>query len=656
MEPTTRRFLEAWQAGDFDTMYELLTAEAQSRISREDFEARYRNVLAEATVYEFESSIAEAIRSGPGQGEAVLELLYRTHLVGDLTMQTRLDLELHDGTWRVAWTPAAIIPELGDTNRLRLFLHSPTRGAIYDRNGEPLATEGAIVTIGVVPGRIEEESALQGLISEITGLPPEEIAEKYAGQPADWFIPIADISVEQSQQHSEQLVNTPGIALRERAIRFYPQGQTAAHVVGFVGPVSAEELAALSERGYEETDFIGRTGIEQWGEEILAGRKGARLAVLTPEGQEVATLAEVPAVEGRSLYLTVDLNVQRACEEALGERPGSILVTDVTTGQLLAVASWPRYDPNIMVSPLYTAERQALLEATDQPLLNRATQGTYPSGSLFKIITMAAGMELAGLPPSEPHVCTGVWNELGFPMRCWKETGHGPIDLFHGLEQSCNVVFYETGVSLHTVDEAALQQMAERFGIGSPTGVEVSESSGLLPTPQWKQEEFNDAWALGDTVNLAIGQGFLQVTPAQMTRVVLAMATGGLLRELTVVERAEDPTGSTPAEVFSSPEPDQVGLAPEVMNTVREAMRAVAVPPLGTASDVFGDFPVAVAGKTGTAESVPGETAHAWFAGYAPYDQPQIVCLGMVESGGGGADVAAPMVRQVLERYFNLAG
>ncbi|MGH2543200.1 MAG: penicillin-binding transpeptidase domain-containing protein, partial [Ardenticatenaceae bacterium] len=581
-EFVARRFLETWHAEDFDAMYRLLAPEAQQAISREDFEARYRDVLAEATVYDFETQVVAAGRLGAREGAAEFNLLYRTRLVGDLQFRPRLTMQLgQDGNWRIVWTPAAIIPQLAEENYLRLFPRTSTRGVIYDRNGEVFATQGALVTIGVVPGRVQDHAALQGLIGELTGLAPGEIGAKYAGQPADWFVPIADIPFERSQEHYDRLVSTSGISLRERAVRSYPQGATAAHIVGYVGRVNAEELTALGERGYEETDFVGKLGIERWGEEILAGKKGGRLAVLSPEGEEVATLADVPAVQSRSLYLTLDHGLQRVCEEALGERRGSIIMVEVATGKVLAMASWPRFDPNALANDLDAGQRQALADAPEQPLLNRATQGAYPSGSLFKIVTMAAGMEKAGLPRTDPHHCSGVWTQLGFPMACWKEEGHGDINLFHGLEQSCNVVFFETGLSLYDAGVTALQEIAAAFGIGSPTGVEVDESVGLLPTPEWKQEALNDVWVPGDTVNLSIGQGFLQVTPAQMVRVTLAMAAGGLLRELTLVDHSADPTGAGEPEYFQKGEPSQAPVRPEVLSTIREAMRAVAVPPWG---------------------------------------------------------------------------
>ncbi len=322
-EFVARRFLDAWHAGDFDTMYSLLTPEVQATITRDDFAARYQGVLAEATIYEFDTTVVAAGRLGARTGAAEFDLIYRTRLVGDLQFRSRLDMQLReDDNWRIAWSPAAIIPELGDKNYLRLFPRTSTRGVIYDRNGEILATQGAIVTVGVVPGQIADPATVHNLISTVTGLPSGEVAIKYAGQPPEWFVPIADVSFERSQEYYDQLISTPGISLRERATRSYPQGATAAHIVGYVGQVNAEELAALGDRGYEESDFVGKMGIENWGEELLAGKKGGRLAVLSPEGQEVATLADVSAVQSRSLYLTIDEALQRSLRGGAGRAQG----------------------------------------------------------------------------------------------------------------------------------------------------------------------------------------------------------------------------------------------------------------------------------------------------------------------------------------------
>ena len=652
-EYTARDFLSAWQQGNYDAMYVLLTEEAQTLYPIDDFVGYYQMLSREATLYEMAATVVGAARLDATTAAADFDVLYKTRLAGDITARPRIPMYLNEAKqWRIAWSPAMILPSLGADNRLRMFPRTSTRGVIYDRKGQVIATQGAVVTLGVVPGEVADAAAVNGLLSELLGRSAEEIGAEYAGQPETWFIPIGDISFEASQANYERLQGTAGIALRERASRAYPKGATGAHLVGYIGTVSAEELSALGERGYQESDIVGKMGIEKGAEALLAGKKGGRLAVLSPEGAEVETVADVAAVQSRSLYMSIDFDLQLMCEEVLGERKGSIAIADVATGQLLAMATWPRFDPNrVLTDNAYLVE---LANDANQPLLNRPAQGAYPSGSLFKIVTMSAGLEKAGLPRTDPHLCTGVWTELGFPMACWKESGHGNIDLFHGLEQSCNVVFFETGQSLYGVGETALQEMAATYGIGQLTGVQMDENPGLLPDPAWKAAALDDVWVLGDTVNLSIGQGFLQTTPLQMLRVSLAVASGWV-RPLSLISSLGDPLGASEPEPQPTPDAPPLAVSAERLATVREAMRAVAVPPMGTASGSFGDFPIPIAGKTGTAETVPGQDSHAWFSGYAPYDQPQIAFVGMVEYGGEGSGTAAPMMRELLRRFYNVA-
>lgn len=654
-EPAARAFLDAWHRGDYAGMYALLSPSVQAELSADAFAQRYEGIFAEATIYEFETTLVAAGIYGPTNAAADFDVLYRTRLVGDLSFRVRLDMTAVDDLWKINWTPAAIMPPLGTENRLRLFPRTSTRGVVYDRNGEILATQGAIVTLGVVPSQIEDEGQVQAILSEMLQKTPGEIKAVYANQPPDWFIPIGDVSFEAAQSRYDQLSSTPGLVMRERATRSYPLKETACHLIGYVGPISAEELAALGDRGYEETDRVGKLGIERSAEEILAGKKGGRLAILTPAGQEVETLADVPAVQSRSLTLTLDLPLQRACEEALGEKLGAIAVLDVATSRVLALASWPRYDPNAMANELDAQQRQAVAAQPGQPLLNRATQGVYPPGSTFKIVTMAAGLERGGFASGSPFNCPGSWNRLGIQMGCWK--AHGGIDLFQGLVQSCDVVFYEVGNALYQAGESQgeelLQAVARGFGFGRPTGVELDEAAGLLPNNEWKVNQLGQGWTPGDTVNMSIGQGYLLTTPLQIANMVAAVANGGTLHRPTLFLRASDVTGTQPPEEF---EPEVVGelpIRPENLDIIRRAMAEVTTPPMGTASETFGNFPVKVAGKTGTAEN-PGEEPHAWFAAYAPADQPQIAICAMLENAGEGSQVAAPIVRAVLEKYFNL--
>lgn len=650
-EPVARRYLQGWRAGDFDAMYSLLSTEAQAMTSRDAFRQRYRQIFDEATIYAFETELVSAGRIDVDDAAADFDVTYRTRLVGDLSYRLRLNMRREQGDWRIAWTPTAILPHLEGENLVRLFSRTSTRGVIYDRNNEVLAAQGAIVTIGVVPGRIEDEATVQALLTNLLGLQPIEIAEKYAGQPEEWFIPIGDVSFETMQQNYDRLAQTAGIAMREKAARSYPQGRTASHIVGYVGAITAEELAAFGERGYEEDDVVGKFGLEQAAEELLAGKKGGRLVVLSPEGDEVATLADVPAQQSCSLHTTVDLGIQRDAEEILGERRGAIVVLEVTSGKVLALASYPRFDPNAMANLLDPQERQAVAQQPGDPLLNRAVQGVYPPGSVFKIVTMGAGLETGLYTAQSGFNCPGFWDRLGILMYCWLRSGHGAIDLFNGLVESCDVVFYEVGLALYNKGKSLLQDFGRRFGFGSVTGIELDEAAGLMPDDAWKRTQFGEGWAPGDTVNLAIGQGFLLVTPLQIARMMAAIANGGTLYRPTLFEYAEDVTGKAARITFSTEVAGRLDLAPEHVTTIQNALARVTQPPRGTARRAFEGLSVSVAGKTGTAET-PAEEPHAWFAAYAPVEQPQVAVVAMVENAGEGSQVAAPLVREMVERYF----
>ncbi|RME12758.1 MAG: penicillin-binding protein 2 [Ardenticatenia bacterium] len=653
-EPIARTFLSAWQADDFDTMYALLDDESQARITRDDFEQTYRQIFDEATIYAFETTLVAAGRVDATTAAADFDAVYRTRLVGDLVVRPRLPMTLVGETWRIRWTPATIIPQLGEGNVLRLFKRTSTRGVIYDRQRNILATQGAIVVVGVVPGRIQDEPTMLNVLSALLNKAPADIAALYANQPPDWFIPVGRIAFETFQEQYDTLAAIPGLDFREQAARSYPQGSTAAHVLGYVGPISREELAALGERGYEEDDIVGKMGLEKAAEEWLAGKKGGRLAVLTPEGQEVATLADVPAQQSLSLHTSLDVELQQVAEAVLDGKRGSVVVLDVKTGRVLALASAPTFDPNAMSNLLDLQQRLAFINRADQPLLNRATQGAYPPGSVFKIVSMATALQEGLFATTSTFNCPGYWDRLGIRMNCWKSSGHGTIDLSNGLVESCDVVFYEVGLAAYNRDPNLLQTYARRFGLGALTGVELDESAGLVPDNEWKVSVQGVGWTPGDSVNMAIGQGFLLTTPLQIARMMAAIANGGTLYRPQIIVSAEDPTGERPPLTFEPQVDGTLDLAPEHLQAIRDALLRVTQPPRGTASHIFRDFPVPVAGKTGTAEA-PGVAPHAWFAAYAPAPTPEIAVVAMAENAGEGSGVAAPMVREVLAHYFGVA-
>ncbi|MEA3341235.1 MAG: penicillin-binding transpeptidase domain-containing protein, partial [Chloroflexota bacterium] len=451
----------------------------------------------------------------------------------------------------------------------------------------------------------------------------------------------------------------PGIYRDEKAGRIYPHGGIAPHVVGWVAPVPAEQLDAYRARGYRGDEWVGVSGLEAWGEEILAGRHGGALNVVTVAGEVAATVAERQATPSRAIYTTIDRDLQEQVQHILGGRKGAIVVLDAHTGAVLALASGPGFDSNAFVGPAGAADRSQILADPRRLLFNRATQGTYPSASVFKIVTISAALEEAGMHPEHTiFYCPGYWEGLGPASRkgCWKEDGHGDISLKDGLTASCDVTFYSVGQTLDGVGQDVLPRFGRGFGFGEKTGLEgVLEEGGLMPDPDWKANVIGENWWVGDTVNIAIGQGYLLVTPLQVARMIAAVGNGGALYRPYVIQSI-GPAGEALPEQATQPE--VVGTLPvsaEHLAAIQEALLGVTTKSIGTAPHRFAGLSIPVAGKTGTAEvGGPDTEPHSWFAAYAPADNPEIAIVVLAENAGEGSTVAAPLTRQVVEAYYGL--
>lgn len=652
---TASDFLSAWERWDYEGMYDLLSPSAKETISRERFVTRYRNIAQEATI----TAVKTQRGSGQVDGETAtvaFRVLMETQLVGQIVLDNSLHLSWRDWHWDVDWTPAAIFPTLSGDNLVHLFRNTPARGSIYDRDGLPLATLGKKLAIGVVPGQIEDEARLVNELGRIFRLTPDQVRAKYAsaGRP-DWFMPVGELWPEQYVAERAVLDGLAGVAVRELDVRIYPNGSLAGQVIGYLGEIQPDDLSVLEPRGYRAGDIVGAAGLERSAEEYLAGGHGATLAIISPEGQIVNIIAQRQATPSSSVYTTLDTKLQRAAEAALAGRNGAIVALDPQTGDVLAMASSPGYDPGNLTAGLTAEQWAALLNDPNHPLLNRATLGLYPLGSTFKIVTMAAGMEELGLTADSHYYCAGQW-ELGdgWPRACWiwaeAHTGHGDINLFNGLVHSCNTVFWEVGKALDAHDPTALPRMARAFGLGATTGIQwLEEATGLVPDPAWVDANTPRSWAVSDAVNLAIGQGYLQVTPLQAANLIAAVANGGTLYTPRLVRRIVSPTGGE--QIFEPQVIRQLPVSPGNLEVIRQAL--VAVAQRGTARNTLAGFTVSTAGKTGTAEAPPGAT-HAWFLGYAPAENPQIAVAVVVEHGGQGNLVAAPIFRQVLEAFFGM--
>jgi penicillin-binding protein 2 len=375
---------------------------------------------------------------------------------------------------------------------------------------------------------------------------------------------------------------------------------------------------------------------------------------LSKQGGQVAVLADKPSRESASLYTTFDRDFQRKVQEILGERLGAIAVVEAGTGRVLALATYPNFDPNVFSGGV-SGQTWASLQADGRrPLVNRATQGTYPLGSVFKVVTTASGMEAGGLSAQSSFICRGTWTGLGpeWPKICWLKSGHGSIPLSRALTVSCDIYYYQVGLLLNGVGQNVLPTYAKDFGFGAITGLEAEEAAGLVPDPEWKLMTKGEGWAPGDTVNLSIGQGELQVTPLQVAMMLAAVGNGGTLYRPQLVEMiASDP--QNPDWVFEPAEAGRIPVSAANLAVIQDSLHNVTASPSGTAYRAFEGLTVPVAGKTGTAESGQ-QDPHAWFAAYAPADNPEIAVVAIVENSGEGGVFAAPLVRQVVETYYGI--
>jgi penicillin-binding protein 2 len=489
-------------------------------------------------------------------------------------------------------------------------------------------------------------------LSQLTGVTPEAIQDKLAKAQPDWFVPIADVAPEVSVNNDDLLSSLVGVSRRERTVRVYKTGDLAAHLVGYLGAIPVDQGADWQARGYRGDELVGRAGAEGWGEPYLAGRRGGRLVMLTQHNEEVGQVAEVASRPGGSIYLTIDKGLQTDAERILGQRLGAIVVLDAQTGLVLAMASYPRFDPGLFTAGIDPETWARLNADSRRPLLGRGTQAAFPPGSVFKIVTITAGMEKMGLTADTPFHCSGSWDRLGkeFVKTCWLKTGHGNINLKDGLTQSCDVVFYEVGLALHNADPQILPDMARACGLGTATGITgVEETSGLVPDLAWKLAEKNESWFPGDTVNLGIGQSYLLATPLQIANLLAAVGNGGTLYRPQLVYRIVEPIG--PEQVNRPEVLARLPVSPENLAIIQAGLQGVVGGARGTAREAFTGAAFTAGGKTGTAETGQ-EEPHAWFAGYAPADSPQIAIAVILEHAGEGSKQAAPLFRQMAEAYF----
>ena len=577
-------------------------------------------------------------------------------------------------------------------NQVRTFRAPAPRGSILDRDGDVLVSNMPSTVAQLWPAALnqldaEERTRTLRRVARLLDVPYREIERDLAARDGDLLTPVtvktgvSDAKVNYLLEHQNDF---PGVQINQVSLRRYDQGAIAAQILGYVGEISKEQLDARAEEGYALGDRVGQAGVEAAYDTYLRGRPGIGRVYVDALGQvkSAREYQQLPEA-GDNVRLTIDADLQRVAEEAIeyGIRiarengrwaadGGALVAMDPNTGEILALASNPTFDPRIFTGRVEQKDLNALKEpSANVPTLNRAVAGIYPPGSTFKPITALAALEEGMVAPDELIQCTGKEVIDGQTFTNWDPFVNEPMQMTTALAASCDTYFYQLGLRFYERPDSPLQKWARRMGFGSATGIDLGpEEVGLMPTPEWRRRyfdtEIDKIWTSGDSVQLAIGQGDVLVTPLQMTRFYAMLANGGKLVEPHVVKAVEEPAspGQPPVVLrpYAPKPPKDVELSPGSLRVVQEGLYAATHESYGTSSGIFGSFPVEIVGKTGTAEkfvrlpNYQGLQDQAWWCGFGPYAKPKLVVCAVIENGGHGGTAAAPAALQVFQEYFRV--
>lgn len=555
-----------------------------------------------------------------------------------------------------------------ENNRINLRAISPFRGVIFDRNGEMLVGNRPSYDIYVIPEGVQDQKHLSASLKRLIGLEPQIIEQKIGGASRRYpFRPICikrDISRNELAVIETHRFNLPGIMIKIKPQRHYIQGNLAAHLLGYLGEIDEDQLRSGRYPGSKPGDLIGKTGVELKWQPLLNGMPGGEQVEVDAAGRKIRSISRMPPISGGNIYLTIDKDLQALAERCLKDKKGAIVALNPNNGEILAMASSPCFDPNLFIGGIDRTTWEKIVSSKDFPLQNRALSGQYPPGSIFKIVIALAGLEEGTIDPEEELFCNGKYFLGEHPYRCWQKYGHGMVNLRRALVESCDVYFYKMGKRLG-VDKIA--RYARRLGLGKETGFSVGqEKKGLIPTSKWKLKRFGVPWQLGETISMSIGQSFVLVTPVQMASMIAAVFNGGFIFKPQVIKQAGK-TGDDKGYSFKPKMIGSVGFKKEHLDLVKSAL-------VGVVNDTRGTGwraklkDVEVAGKTGTAQVITVEKDkegdskadeiparfrdHAWFIAVAPAEKPQIALAIVIENGGHGGKVAAPIGKKMIMSYL----
>lgn len=603
---------------------------------------------------------------------------FRERLKGRFAVLGMLVLLVLGGLLVKLWSMQVLSGEAyaarAEENRVRDVSIDAARGRILDAKGRPLVTNRPVMAVLGAP-TIAEDPRLLARLSELIDVPVADIKKHLASYKQERLKPRVlrvDVPMETAAYILEHATLFPGVSVEAAAVREYPQGTLAAHVLGYTGEVSESQLAKADGADYRLGDIVGKAGVEAEYDRVLQGEKGFRRYEVDSRGRVRRVIAEGAPRAGKDVVLTIDADVQAVAEKALQDamdeahsqnfkkaRAGAAVVLDVKTGAVIAMASAPTYDPGLFLGGIPEEEWKRLMDKdSEYPLNNRAVMGAYPPASTFKAVTAMAGLEAGITSPGASYNCPGRWTGMGkqWAKWCWNHAGHGGISLTGGIVQSCDSVFYELGKKMYYMKGEPLQEFARSMGLGSKTGIDLpGEVPGRVPDAAWKKA-YNrlypeyQTWLAGDTVNIAIGQGDMLLSPLQLATYYAALGNEGKVMQPHVLQSVLGADGQ-PAVTFEPKVTHDPGLKPGNVAAMRAALTAVTT--RGTAAGAFRGFPIRVAGKTGTAQ-VRGKDDLAVFACYAPAASPKYAVVVIVEQGGHGGSVTAPAARQILSKLFNI--
>ena len=541
--------------------------------------------------------------------------------------------------------------DASDKNRIRIRPVAAPRGILFDKNGVPLVDNRPAFTLSLIPRELPREDqnrdAVLGRVASLLQIPYQELAESVTRVPSDSFLPVRvrrGLTLEDMAKIEEWKLELPGVIVEVEPQRTYPNSRFAAHLLGYVREASDEQLKGGR---YRRGDMVGQSGLERLLDEFLRGRDGGERIEVDALGRPVRVVQHTDPHPGSQVITTIDRRVQEAAEQAMEGKAGAIVVMDPRSGDIRALVSTPAFEIDRFTATIDRAAWLRVVQDPDHPLLNRAIQSQYAPGSIFKIVVTAAGLQEATIAPMDRVYCNGEFHLGAWTFKDWKEGGHGSVDLQKALAQSCNIFYYQAGLK---IGGAAITKYARAFGFGTATGVELGgEKLGLIPQPKGRRK----SWQGGDIVNMSIGQGQVLVTPLQVARFMAAVANGGVLWKPRLVERIERPDRgvlySDPGQVAG-----HVELSPAVWAFLHQALWAVVNDGTGVGAKIPG---IDIAGKTGTAQMIAHSKAekgqdHAWFVSYAPARDPEVVIVVLVERGGHGGSMAAPIARQIYNAIF----